>query len=233
MFEVVEGKYKMPPLPQTRDHNYWAFQHNEIYIRTANLAVQESDINQHLSYLHRCAQDYRHITEFGVRQGVSTTALLAGLSHTAMFNQGEGILHSYDINQSSEVEKLQKLAGPMFEFHHQSTLEAVIEPTELLFIDTYHTYAQLKLELDKHANKVWHRMVFHDTVTFGEVGEDGGRPGLMQAINELIEQGEWVQTFHFQYNNGLLVLDRKPETKQRWIDHHGQTFLLRYGAANS
>jgi hypothetical protein len=44
-----------------------------------------------------------------------------------------------------------------------NVLEVEIEETELLFIDTYHYYAQLKKELKLHAGKISRYIAFHDT----------------------------------------------------------------------
>lgn len=225
-FDIVDGDYVLPDRLHNDSVADWGQRFLRIDDRLSKLIATESDINQHLQYLFETSKAYRHVTEFGVRYGASTTALLAGQMWNAANDDGEGFLHSYDIHQHKEVADLQALGRSIFTFHHNSTLECSIQPTEMLFIDTYHTYAQLKLELMTHSGKVWKRLVFHDTVTFGERGEDGGVPGLLMAINELIESGHWKRTIHHQFNNGLMVLDRTPESKRLWVETHGREFLL-------
>jgi hypothetical protein len=82
-----------------------------------------------------------------------------------------------------------------------------IAPTDLLFIDTLHTAAQVEAEL-RHAHRVRRYLVFHDTVLFGEHGECG-QPGIMPAIEAFrIAHPEWREFCHMRNCNGLLVLER-------------------------
>lgn len=168
-----------------------------------------SDINEHMEVLRRLAADCEHVTEFGMRGGVSTLALLAGQPET---------LISWDIDPRAVVSQrcadlLAHSGRTTFQPRVGDTLKITIEPTDMLFIDTLHTARQLKLELERHAdpveNKVRKYLAFHDTATFGMKGEDGSEPGLRAAIRyfqrchafplwELIED---------RYNNnGLVVL---------------------------
>ena len=146
--------------------------------------------------LRLLARTCSHITEFGVRSGNSTVAFLAGLPVG-------GRLSSYDCQPPP-------FTGPSeWAFHRARTDElADIEETDLVFFDTLHTYAQLRAEL-RHGNQARQWLVFHDTVTFGTVGEDGGQ-GLMPAIHEFLEANPHWRTFAAcQHNNGLLVLERR------------------------
>ena len=159
------------------------------------------DINEHLETLFSLALKCSHITEFGVREGHSTVALAAGKPE---------ILCSYDIKEpDAAFVDMIRACVPAYQFHQDSTLDVVIKPTNLLLIDTYHTYDQLSQELDRHADKVWNYIVLHDTETFGEQGEDGSTPGLMAAVEELMAKGEWVNMTHYTNNNGLTVLERR------------------------
>jgi hypothetical protein len=50
--------------------------------------------------------------------------------------------------------------------------------------------------------------VFHDTETFGTVGDDGGR-GINQAIDEWLQaKPEWRIVYRTHRNNGLTVIQR-------------------------
>jgi len=158
------------------------------------------DINEHLETLFDLALKCPHITEFGVREGHSTVALAAGRPD---------IFCSYDIHEpDAELIAMVKACVPTYQFHLDDTRKAVIKPTTMLFIDTYHTYEHLSQELDRHADKVWNYIVLHDTETFGEQGEDGSTPGLMAAVEGLMAKGEWVKMTHYSNNNGLTILER-------------------------
>lgn len=164
-----------------------------------------SDINEHLPTLRRLAEQCEDVTEFGTRGGVSTTALVAGLSRDLR----PRILCSIDINDCEEAyRRLLPVSVCHIEFRQGNTLEIDIEPTDLLFIDTLHTAAQVYAELVRHADKVRKYLVFHDTVTFGLIGEDGG-PGLLDGI--LAWRGssmEWTLVEYYANNNGLMVFER-------------------------
>jgi hypothetical protein len=161
---------------------------------------QPSDINEHLRTLFAYASSCRHVTEMGTRTGVSTLALLAAQPET---------LVCYDIAHNGQtVSNLSRLAGKTdLSFRHADVLTIEIEPTDFLFIDTLHTFGQLEQELALHADKVSSFIGFHDTVTFGEMGEDRNRPGLRKAIeNFLIAHPEWKVVHDAQNNNGFMVI---------------------------
>jgi hypothetical protein len=181
----------------------------KIIERLNHLSGVPSDISEHLPTLSSYAKECEHITELGVRAVVSTWALASG---------NPKVLRSYDIQhpihfsgQGSFEDFLVAVSetGIDFSFTQADDLQIEIEETDLLFIDTWHVYDQLKKELELHGNKAKKYIIFHDTVTFGEHGEGGG-VGLMPAINEFLESNpHWVVKEHFLNCNGLMVLFRK------------------------
>ena len=129
----------------------------------------------------------------GVRGCVSLYAFLASNAKTVV---------AYDIANvdTPDVEKLT--------FHNADVLTVMIEPTDMLFIDTLHTYDQLSRELFLHANKVRKFLAFHDTFFYGDKGEDG-LPGLLIAIRDFLEAApEWRECYSSIANNGLTILAR-------------------------
>ena len=98
-----------------------------------------SDIREHLVTLRLLAERCDHITEFGVRTGNSTIAFLAGLWIL-------GDLVSYDINEPAFSAPADMASRWKF-FRADTAQLTDIAPTDLLFIDTAHTYAQVKAEL--------------------------------------------------------------------------------------
>ena len=167
-------------------------------------AEQPSDICGHVGRMRALAEQCRHVTEFGVRTGVSTAAWIAARPK---------ILVCYDIQRCAEVDALEKAAvaaGVKFSFHKQDVLHATIDSTDLLFIDTLHTYDQLRQELARHADRARRYVVLHDTETFAETGEVPGTRGLWPAVAEfLADHSEWTVLERWTHNNGLTVLTRR------------------------
>src|SRR5438128_2046566 len=105
------------------------------------------DIAEHMELLARLSSLCNHVTEFGVRYGASTMALMFGRPKE---------LHSYDVNESPQLPNLlpaAEEAGVAFHFHRQSSLEANIESTDFLFIDSLHTHSHVRQELERHSGK--------------------------------------------------------------------------------
>lgn len=104
----------------------------------AHAVATHSDIYGHLPTLRLFACQCKHVTEFGVRSGVSTTALLAGL-----VGREETQLVPFDLSRSAEVDTLECAAGSVFRFVLGDSRRVDIESTDMLFIDTFRTGEQL------------------------------------------------------------------------------------------
>lgn len=78
----------------------------------------------------------------------------------------------------------------------------------MLFIDTWHVYEQMALEL-QFAECVSKYIVAHDTETFGLDGEARGQMGIWPAIGEFLRGNpQWEIHQVWTNNNGLVVLRR-------------------------
>lgn len=177
---------------------------------------RKTAISAHLPRLRALASDCHSVTEFGVKKGASSVAMLLGANRVT----------SYDIIETPDARRLQMIAGDRWDYRIQDSREATPDRCDMLFIDSLHTYAQVKAELDRHARWVGRYLVFHDTITFGSIGADGesGRhlwayqPGQMvprealgirPAIDELmVEDDSWRILVHYTDSHGLLVLYR-------------------------
>jgi hypothetical protein len=171
-----------------------------IYSLYKQACESESDINQHLPTLREYALQVDHVTEFGI--GNSTLAFLCARPF---------FFHTYDIDPQriAFAHTASKQYKRAITISHASTLDVSIVTTDLLFIDTWHTYDQLSKELEKHAPRVRRYIIFHDTVSFGDLSEDDSKPGLMQAIRDFQEENlRWEEVAHWKYNNGLLILEK-------------------------
>jgi hypothetical protein len=165
-----------------------------------------SDINENVHILYDLAQECKTVVEFGVRSGVSTRAFLAS----------DVELISFDIVLHPKVHELFRTAqaqGKLVQYIKADVLDIEVEPMDLLFIDTLHTYEQLSQELTLHGNKAKKFLAFHDTHTFGLRGETGqDNRGLLTAIIEFqIKNPHWRFRIHKTNNNGFTVLERHPQ----------------------
>ena len=164
-------------------------------------ADTSSDIFEHLPVLRKYALECPVIVEMGVRTVVSTWALL---------HEGARV-YSYDIAYEPNVKVCQGICaqeGLHWDYRLESTHTATLpEDPDFLFIDTFHSYDQVKGELLRHAHRAKRYIGFHDTVSFGEVGMDNKSPGIMKAITEFLEENsEWTVCHSAKNNNGLMIL---------------------------
>lgn len=172
------------------------------------------DIVDHLPTLKKYADGLEHITEMGVRNVVSTWAFLAARPKKLVSID----IESCPVQEAIEFAREENI---FFSFTIADTGDPnfTIEPTDLLLIDTWHIYEQLKQELELHASKVRKYIILHDTVTYGNKGDKYNfkcyvkppkeRKGLWPAIEEFIEtNSEWKIKEHFTNNNGLTILER-------------------------
>lgn len=167
------------------------------------------DIHEHMPTLRKYASECKHITEFGTRFVVSTYAFMAG--------KPEKLL-TYDIVPDLAIWDAAAIAKENnieFGFMERDTTAVEIEPTELLFIDTLHSYKQLKTELALHSDKVSKYIIFHDTETFGRIDEATGEAGgLMTALEEFLATNKsWKLKEHYTNCNGLSVIERVKNVK--------------------
>lgn len=166
-----------------------------------------SDVVLHLPVLEYYASLCSHVTEFGVRDGNSTVALLAGC---------RGEVHSYDIEAAHAVSVLGGMDLPCRWFFHLADTgspDAGVGETDFIFFDTLHTYEHLSRELAHHGRKARKFLAFHDTFTCGEFDASGPDPsarGILPAIGEFAARhpGEYRTAYRTDACNGLLVLER-------------------------
>lgn len=178
------------------------------------------DISEHLPTLRFLASHCSTIVECGVREAVSSYAFAHGLP-------ANGKLIMVDPYKSHTIDSfLQK--EPRASFVHDSDLTCPLIETDMLFIDTWHVYGQLKRELARWKNHVRKYIVMHDTEVDGIHGEtirmkydahaqsrESGIPveeilrGLQPALHEFLQSNpEWKIATQYYNNNGLTVLMR-------------------------
>jgi len=188
--------------------------------------AQPSDINEHIATLYEFAKGCSTVVELGlcnVNSAYGFAAALVGVPNNKLL--------LVDPYKSPNVEGFLKechAENVNAQFYHGSDLECTPEPCELLFIDTWHVYGQMKRELARWASSASKYIIMHDTTIDGEQGESLRdkhdikkesqqfgipeheiRRGIWPAIEEFLRDNtEWTLLHRFTNNNGLTILKR-------------------------
>ena len=141
------------------------------------LQLADTDISEHLPTLRLLSSLCDHVVELGVRTGVSTAAIISS---------GTPSTHYDILPQPYQFPEKNK-------FIQANTLEITIPETDMLFIDSEHSYPQLSQELKLHASRVRKYIAFHDTTTFADA--------LIPAIDRKIK------ILHIKFCEPLTVCD--------------------------
>lgn len=160
------------------------------------------DIQEHLTVLYKYASLVDHVTELGASCGNSTSAFVLAKPKT---------IRTYDLQHHPRVDTIAAAAqdaGIDFKYTVADVREIDIDGTDLLFIDTWHCYEQMQIELERHADKARRYIIMHDTETFSLNGENAP-VGIWPAVSEYMrEHPQWELHEHRQNNNGLTVFRR-------------------------
>lgn len=162
-------------------------------------------LDQHVPRIRELAAGCTHVTELGGERSVSTVALLSARPKA---------LRIIDPREWAEDGWLRELAGGTeVVFDRKKSQDAAREETDFLFIDTEHTAPQVYRELTLHAPGSG-RVVLHDTVLYGENGQDNG-PGLLPGVRRFLsERPEWAVLESHDHQYGLLVLSNREEDRK-------------------
>lgn len=177
--------------------------------------------------LLKYGRECKHITELGVRWVDSTFSFIFAkperlisidIDHPSIhtgFNGEQNLMDAYKCAEECEVN---------FTFRQANVLEIDIEETDLLFIDTEHSYLQLKHELKKHNSKVKKYILMHDTKAHQYIDSDSyhrnhtlkeidpgdhDKRGLGLAIEEFLNtNNSWKLKEEITSGQGLTILER-------------------------
>lgn len=198
----------------------------KIYDYFAGLPVNLCDIGEHMPLLKQLAKECPTVTEIGLGLIISTWGLLQGLSeNTASERSYIGI--DIVIPDSDNLDLASRLAeeeGINFRFVIGNDLYLEIEPTDLLFIDSMHTYCHLIHELETFSPKVRKYIAMHDTSEpWGDKDDEEytGNYSEYPPQYDRDKRGLWPAISDF--------LSRHPEwsLQERHLNCHGFTILKR------
>lgn len=191
-----------------------------------------SDINEHIPVLRQLARECSSVVELGVRNMVSTWGMLKGLSenpNTPRFYLGIDLMYPppEKLRMAQEIARVHAIT---FEFWQASDMDIDIDPVDLLFIDTLHTYCHLTYELEKFSPQIHKYIVMHDTsAPWGDTDDygyhgnyseypahiDRNKRGLWPAVVDFLERHpEWTLHDRRLNNHGLTILKRNVKVSQ-------------------
>lgn len=194
-----------------------------IYISHCN---QKSDINEHIPVLKDLARQCKSVIEIGIRSMVSTWGVLQGLAEQ---NNEDCNYLGIDLDMPptdkfNTARSLCNQLGIKFDFWQANDMTIQIPETDLLFIDSLHTYCHLTYELEAFAPNTRMYIALHDTSEpWGEIDDtsyhgdyseypahyDRNKKGLWAAVQDfLMRHPEW--TLHERRTNchGFTILRR-------------------------
>ena len=191
-----------------------------------------NDINEHLPTLSKYANECDSILELGVRGCISSWAFANGLLNN---NNNNKLLFLNDITYC-DISQLVEYTNNtelliQYEWCNDLDLDITNKNFDLVFIDTWHVYGQLKRELNKFSKITNKYIIMHDTTIDAINGEtvrmkwdakqqsiDNNIPedeiikGLIPAINEfLLINPNWKIKEKYENNNGLTILEKFEE----------------------
>jgi hypothetical protein len=188
-------------------------------------AQQPSDIYEHLPVLRQLAKECSSVVEIGLRTIISTWGILQGLSENPSSTRSYlGIdIDAPPYQTLFLAKRLAETNGIEFDFWQANDMKIDIEPVEMLFIDSLHTYCHLTYELEKFSPKVKKYIVMHDTSDpwgsrdqpylgdYSEYPPEYNRKsqGLWPAVEDFLQRHpEWTLHQRRLNNHGLTTLRR-------------------------
>lgn len=194
---------------------------NDLYEQHASTP---SDINEHVPVLRKLAKECSSVVEIGIRSMVSTWGIILGLSE----NSGKDRFYLGLDLQKPPLEKLYLIKrlsednGIAFQFLAANDMQTDIPQTDMLFIDSMHTYCHLTYELNKFAPKVNKYITLHDTSPpwgYKDDAEYSGNYSEYPAEINRAKRGLWpaVEDFLASHPDWKLI--------ERRFNNHGFTIL--------
>ena len=164
------------------------------------------DLDKHMDAMRHISQirEVEFIADLSGRKE-SLIAFAAGM-------RGRKILSFNTEGDSVELQHLLSITQGVELVSRWPTVEEynAFPETDCVFLDTRHTYDELRMQLDKCGLKSRRFIIMHDTDVYGKTGEDGMR-GLHDAIREFMElHPEWKVVGHTNTQYGYSVLSKNP-----------------------
>jgi len=164
--------------------------------------AMSSDIQKHLPILRLYAEKCPRIIELGFRGGVSTAALMAARPSRLTIIDWDKPPFQIDRQRLTQIIHDGLDQKTTVEFQPQDSMDAWLNEADMLFLDTFHTYEHLFLELIRHADSIMKYMLIHDT-------DESSCPGMFNAVEDfLMDNRQWQLGKRLRERPGLTILER-------------------------
>ena len=191
---------------------------------------QPLDINEPIQLLCKYAKACSSVVEIGNKEIAAAKCILQGLSESSF--KRRSYLKIYSVyppsKQTDFIKEKAKKRGINFTFWQANDFLIVLEPTDMLYIDSLHTYCHLTYQLETFSSQVRRYICLHGTsgpwcdqeenAYQGNYDEypfsyDRKKKGLWPAVLDfLANHPEWVLVERSTKNEGCAVLQRLDET---------------------
>ncbi len=186
------------------------------------------DIHEHIPTLYKYARECESVLELGVKHCVSSWAFVKGLLDNGKINK-RFFMNDIDV---CDIKMLLEACSSLpisIDYKWENDLNLELKDSyDIVFIDTWHVYGQLKRELIKFAKICNKYIIMHDTTVDEWMGEtirnrmdglqqskDTGIPikeiyrGLWPAVEDFLKENkEWKIKERFINCNGLTILEK-------------------------
>lgn len=219
---VMDYFYQIQLLPSIVNNS------NELLHYNYNLVSQQQLYRDIAPMLYEFMQKVDHVTELGGETRSFMHIFLYGLSMKPSTSKTYTYVHP---NHFSELEIYKHKFSKGDIICHQLFQDYLeeIPTTDMLFINTWHIYGQLKRELSKHHSNVTKYIILTNTILDGEEGEslrlendielesnatgysiDEIKIGVRKAIHEFVENQnkKWKIILDTTYHYGMVVLEK-------------------------
>jgi len=199
----------------------------KIYDYYASLSIWECDIGEHMPVLKQLGKECPTVVEIGLGLVISTWGLLQGLSeNSALHRSYLGIDIAMPPSDNLQLAKDEaERCNISFRFQRVNDLHLQsLEPADLLFIDSMHTYCHLTYELETFSPYIQKYIAMHDTSEPWGDRDDAeyyGNYSEYPSHYDRSKKGLWPAVVDF--------LTRHPEweLEKRYLNCHGFTILKR------
>lgn len=190
--------------------------------------TESTDIRGHVPRLRALAKECSSVAEIGIRSMVSSWGILQGLAESSAEKRAylgiDLMLPPEDMLNKAQMVSMRN--NIQYTFLQANDMEISIDPVDMLFIDSLHTYCHLTYELEAFSPVVKKYIAMHDTSDpWGALDDNqyNGDYSEYPVEYDRNKRGLWAAVEDF--------LSRHPEWElsERYFDYHGFTVLKRVG----